>query len=430
MSRVPKPPARPKRHLPVTIRTCADVTLDPQNANRGTPRGRAALAESLKQYGPARSVVIDRAGLVVAGNKTIEQAQALGMPLQVIKSDGGVLVVVQRTDLDLQTDPRAKALAIADNRVGELDLVWDPARLEQLRTEGIELGTWWTEQEWATLVGPSAANPDEDQVLAPGPTTIRRGDFFTLGAHRLLCGDATDAADVARLLGNVVPVVMATDPPYGDSYDPSWRHRLFPGQRTAVGKVAHDTEALWPAAFDHFPGDVVYAWHAARATGNIATMLETVGFTLRTQIIWVKQHFALSRGDYHWQHEPCWYAVRSGRTSHWQGDRTQSSVWTVPNLNAMGGTRTEENTPTGHGTQKPVRLFEIPLLNHTTAGEAVYDPFLGSGTTLIAAEKLGRVAYAMDVDPQYVQIALTRWETFTGQRARRIGRAVTSRRAQ
>jgi DNA modification methylase len=146
-------------------------------------------------------------------------------------------------------------------------------------------------------------------------------------------------------------------------------------------------------------------------------MLETSGFTLRAQIIWVKQHFALSRGDYHWQHEPCWYAVREGATSHWQGDRTQSTVWTVPNLNPMGGTRSADNAPTGHSTQKPVRLFEIPLRNHTTTADAIYDPFAGSGTAIIAAEKTGRAAFAMDLDPRYVQAALTRWETFTGQSA-------------
>jgi DNA modification methylase len=160
----------------------------------------------------------------------------------------------------------------------------------------------------------------------------------------------------------------------------------------------------------------------------VATTLTTSGFALRAQIIWVKQHFALSRGDYHWQHEPCWYAVREGATSHWRGDRTQSTVWTVPNLGAVGGTRAGENTPTGHSTQKPIRLFEIPMLNHTTAGEAIYDPFVGSGTALIAAQKLGRVAYAMDLDPAYVQVAINRWEAYTGQSAKRVGLSVNRRR--
>ena len=161
----------------------------------------------------------------------------------------------------------------------------------------------------------------------------------------------------------------------------------------------------------------------------IATTLETAGFALRSQIVWLKQHFVLSRGEYHWQHEPCAYAVRKGAPSHWQGDRTQSTVWSVANLNIMGGTRSDDNAPTGHATQKPVRLFEIPIYNHTTTGEAVYDPFVGSGTTLIAAEKTGRIAYAMDIDPQYVQVALTRWEQFSGKRARCLNRTTARRRA-
>ena len=136
----------------------------------------------------------------------------------------------------------------------------------------------------------------------------------------------------------------------------------------------------------------------------------------------------LSRGAYHYAHEPCFYGVRRGGAAHWRGDRTQSTVWNVPNLNPVGGSRTDENQPTGHSTQKPVRLFEIPILNHTAPGEAVYDPFVGSGTSLIAAQKTGRVAYAMDLDPKYVQVALNRWETFAGKRAKRI-RAVAQRRS-
>src|ERR1019366_130063 len=241
-----------------------------------TPRGREALTASLKAYGAGRSILIDRHGRIVAGNKTVEQARALGLRLQVVSTDGQSVVAVQRTDLDLETDPRARALAIADNRVGELDLDWDPAVLEQLRADGLDLTAWWTPDEWATLSGsPPAADPADDQVLAPGPTTIRRGDLFALGPHRLLCGDATDAGDVARLLGDVTPILMATDPPYGVAYDPSWRYRAYPGQRTAVGAVAHDTEAAWPKAFQLFPGDVVYAWHAGRATAIVAATLET-----------------------------------------------------------------------------------------------------------------------------------------------------------
>jgi DNA modification methylase len=154
--------------------------------------------------------------------------------------------------------------------------------------------------------------------------------------------------------------------------------------------VTNDDRVDWGAAFALFPGDELYVWHAGLMAGPVAASLEREGFTIRSQIIWVKPHFALSRGAYHWQHEPCYYAVRAGGRARWQGDRTQSTVWEAPNANPHGGDRSGENTPTGHSTQKPVCLFERAILNHTRRGDAVYEPFSGSGTALIAAQKTGR----------------------------------------
>jgi DNA modification methylase len=285
-----------------------------------------------------------------------------------------------------------------------------------LRADGLDLSAFWTDTEFAELFAePTTGLTDENAVVAPGPTDIVRGELFMLGAHRLLCGDATSAGDVTRLLDGATPGLMATDPPYGVSYDPAWRHRVNPHQRTAVGRVMNDDRAEWTAAWQLFPGAIAYVWHAALKAPIVAADLETAGFKIRSQIIWQKQHFALSRGDYHWAHEPAWYAVRG--TGQWRGDRRQTTVWEVPNLNPMGGTRAADNAVTGHGTQKPVRLFELPMLNHTLVGEALYDPFCGSGTALIAAEKLGRACYALEIDPQYVQVTVTRWEAFTGQKA-------------
>ncbi len=402
----------------------ADLVPDPRNANRGTDRGRAALDRSLREYGAGRAVLIDRHGRIIAGNKTVEHATRLNLPLRVVKTDGSYLIAVQRDDLDLATDPRAKALAIADNRVGELDLEWDVEMLKQLHADGLDLSAFWTDAEFTELFADENAGlTDENAVVEPGPTAIVRGELFVLGRHRLLCGDATSAGDVTRLLDGAEPVLMVTDPPYGVSYDPAWRHRVNPQQRTAVGRVMNDDRAEWTAAWQLFPGAIAYVWHAALKAPTVAADLETAGFKIRSQIIWQKQHFALSRGDYHWAHEPAWYAVRG--KGQWRGDRRQSTLWEVPNLNPMGGSRAADNTVTGHGTQKPVRLFEIPILNHTGAGEAVYDPFCGSGTAIIAAEKLGRACVAMELDPKYVQVIVTRWEGFTGQKAIRhvAGRA-------
>ena len=177
----------------------------------------------------------------------------------------------------------------------------------------------------------------------------------------------------------------------------------------------NDDRADWTVAWTLFPGHVAYIWHAALKAPAVAADIEAAGFTIRRQVIWVKAHFALSQGDYHWGHEPAWYAVRG--TGHWRGDRRQTTVWEIPNLNPFGGARGPDNAVTGHATQQPVRLFEIPILNHTVAGDTVYDPFCGSGTAIIAAEKLERACLALEIDPKYVQAAITRWEAFTGQTA-------------
>jgi DNA modification methylase len=411
------------------VRTLADVTADPRNANRGTARGLVALDTSLREFGAARSIVLDRHGRIIAGNKTAERARELGLPLRVVRTDGRQLVAVQRDDLDLTTDVRAQRLAIADNRVGELDLEWDVDMLRRLSAEGVDLSAFWTEAEFAALLGTAPAGPtDENAVVEPRATTIQRGELFMLGRHRILCGDATSSEDVARVLDGIIPIVMITDPPYGVQYDPAWRHRVAPMQRTAVGRVTNDDRAEWTAAWRLFSGPVAYVWHAALKAGTVAADLEAAGFVIRSQIIWVKQHFALSRGAYHWQHEPAWYAVRRGARSPWFGDRTQTTVWEAANLNAMGGTRHADNAVTGHSTQKPVRVFEIPILNHTRPGETIYDPFSGSGTAVIAAEKLGRACRAIEIEPTYIQATIDRWEAFTGQRATRVPSAPAARR--
>lgn len=402
----------------------SDLIPDPRNANKGTARGKQALYASLRELGAGRSILVDRAGRVIAGNKTADQARALGLPLKVVRTDGHELVAVLRTDLDLATDARATQLAIADNRVNELDLEWNAEVLCQLQADGVDVSDFWSDMEFAKLIGESGrGDAEEDRVIEPPPTTIRTGDLFKLGRHRLLCGDATSPTDVARVCEGDTPRLMVTDPPYGVNYDPAWRHRARPHQRTAVGRVTNDDRADWTAAWKLFTGPVAYVWHAALKAGAVAADLEGAGFDIRSQIVWVKQHFALGRGDYHWQHEPCWYAVRRGAKAHWCGDRSQSTVWEIPNLNPMGGSRTDDDAVTGHGTQKPVKLFERAMRNHVTGGDVVYDPFAGSGTAVIAAEKVGCTCLALELEPRYVQAIVDRWETYTGQTANRLSRA-------
>lgn len=201
---------------------------------------------------------------------------------------------------------------------------------------------------------------------------------------------------------------MVTDPPYGVEYDPTWRDNVAgsfkPGPVKLRGKVENDHRSDWREAWELFPGDVAYIWHAARFAGSVIDSLEATGFEIRAQIIWRKQHFALSQGHYHWQHEPCVYAVRKGRQAHWIGDRKQSTIWDIESLNIAGRTDREEEK-TAHGTQKPLECMRRPLRNH---GGDVYDPFLGSGTTMVAAQELGRTCYGMELSPAYVAVVLER----------------------
>src|SRR5271170_4534586 len=321
---------------------------------------------------------------------------------------------------DEWTPAQVKAFRLMVNRsVTWAD--WDPERLAQELADlkGLDFDLELTGFD-AREVDELLANPDQDDRANTVPELPTRpvtkpGDVWRCGKHRLQCGDATAADVVSRACGGTKPFLMASDPPYGVSYDPMWREHAGLGRQRQTGKVANDDQVDWTAAYKLFAGDVNYVWHAGVHAAEVAVGIEAAGFDIRSQIIWSKQHFAMSRGDYHWQHEPCWCAVRRGKRSNWNGDRTQSTIWQVQNLNPMGGDRNEKAT--GHGTQKPVELMRRLIVNHTKQGDAVYDPFLGSGTTMMAAELTGRVCCAIDIDPRYVDVAVIRWQEFTGKKA-------------
>ena len=175
----------------------------------------------------------------------------------------------------------------------------------------------------------TGARDDEDDIPeTPEHPVTPPGDLWMLGPHRLLCGDATVATDVARLLDGVTPQLMVSDPPYGVDYDPAWRNKAGAAATRRTGKVLNDDRADWREAWALFPGDIAYVWHGALHAATVAESLEVAGFAIRSQIIWAKERLVLSRGDYHWQHEPCWYAVRKTGKGHWAGDRKQTTLWT------------------------------------------------------------------------------------------------------
>lgn len=407
--------------------TLAELTPDPQNARDHGDRNVGTIVSALQEVGAARSIVIDEAGVVLAGNATVEAAKAAGLTkVRVVDVDGDTVVAVRRSGLSADQKVR---LALFDNRASELADGWNVEMLEQLRAGGISLDGLWTDQELqALLAAPDRQGlTDPDQVPARRATTIKAGDLFELGGHRLLCGDSTDPAAVARVLAGAVPLLMVTDPPYGVDYDPTWRAEAGVNKnRAKMGRVLNDDRADWTPVWKLFPGLVAYVWHGGLKSAVVEASLVAARFEMRAQIVWAKDRLVLSRGDYHWQHEPCWYAVRSGATGKRTADRKQATLWRIatppahvdevsPEASTVWEIAAREDGGHTHGTQKPVECMARPMRNHLAP--EVFEPFSGSGTTIIAAETLGRRCYAIELDPSYVQVAIDRWEAFTGQKA-------------
>jgi DNA modification methylase len=372
------------------------------------------MAELLKEYGFRIPILIRSNGEIIDGDLRLKAAIVLGYT--------EVPVIV----CDDWTEAQVKAFRLAVNRSAtwaDFDLEVVAVEMRELKALNFDLSlTGFTSFEINRMIFDKAE--EETGEAGPGGGSVtQKGDVWDCCGHRIMCGDSTSAEHVNLLLGSVKPGLMVIDPPYGTGYDPMWREEADLGHQRQTGTVPNDDRADWREAYRLFPGDVAYVWHAGIHAGEVAAGLVATGFVIRAQIIWAKQHFAMSRGDYHWQHEPCWYAVRQGKSSNWSGDRRQSTLWEVANLNPFGGDR--ETEATGHGTQKPVELMQRPILNHTQPGDAVYDAFLGSGSTLIAAEKTGRLCYGMDIYPPYVDQAVKRWQKLTGKQATLVGNGRT-----
>lgn len=303
-----------------------------------------------------------------------------------------------------------KSRIIKDNQTfGEFDFdilanEWNPEDL-------VEWG--FTEDELSFDVKVLEGDEEGEGVLEPKKdeeATTKPGDIYELNEHRIICGDSTMPDTVEKLLDGNEPIIMVTDPPYGVEYDPEWRDLAGKGKR-AKGKVQNDDKISWGVTWSLFPGSVTYVWHAGKYCSEVQKSLEDADFEIISQVIWVKQHFALSRGDYHWQHEPCWYAVRKEQPHNWQGSRKESTVWEISNLNCFGKSQDEDDR-TAHSTQKPIECMAKPIRNNTAEGDGVYDPFIGSGTTLIACEKLNRICYGIELSPAYCDIIVERWVNY------------------
>ena len=278
------------------------------------------------------------------------------------------------------------------------------------------------------------AMPDEERANATPPVPDNPvsvlGDLWLCGPHRVLCGDATSPEAVKRLLNDLKPVLLVTDPPYGVELDSEWRdsagiNKHGPAEASYMKRrieghtqtaISGDTVADWSAAFELVPSlQVGYVWHASAFTSQVLAGLLRIGFVHSQQIIWCKTQAALTRTHYWFQRESCWYIRKKNAPWFGRPGATNTTIWDAASPKQIMGGPDEQKYD--HPTQKPCELMRRPILNHLKRGGVVYDPFLRRGTTLMAAETAERVCYGMELESKYSDVIVTRWEQFTGQKA-------------
>jgi DNA modification methylase len=378
------------------------------------------MCESISTFGFKIPCLVRSDGEVIDGHLRLKAARKLGI------TDIPVILC------DEWTPAQVKAFRLMVNRSATW-ADWDDELLAlellDLQTSGVDLTlTGFDTKEIDDLLLNEV--PDED-AMPPVPISpvSCNGDLWLLGPHRLLCGDATDAEAVARLLGERNPRLMTTDPPYGIELDSEWRDRAglngcgraepsYMKKRTqghTETSISGDTRADWSDAFALVPSlEVAYVWHASKFTREVLDGLLRIGFLHHQQIIWNKGRSVLTRTLYWFAHEPCWFVRR--KNAPWFGKAGENStIWDSPSPKFVMGGSNEDKFD--HPTQKPIELMRKPILNHTKPGELVYDPFLGSGTTLAAAEVTGRVCCGLELDPKYADVVVERWQGLTGKKA-------------
>jgi DNA modification methylase len=384
------------------------------------------MCASIQEFGFKIPCLVRSNGEVVDGHLRLKAARKLG------------ITEVPAILCDEWTEAQVKAFRLLVNRsVTWAD--WDEEllalELQELRELDFDLAlTGFDVAEVDELLALPVDEAADEVPPLPEVATSRTGDLWLLGEHRLLCGDATSPADVNRLLAGREPLLLVTDPPYGIGLDSEWRDRAGlngcgPAEPSYLKRteghrntsISSDTRADWSEAFALVPSlQVGYVWHASKFTREVLEGLLGIGFAHHQQIIWDKGRTVLTRTHYWFQHEPCWY-VRKVNAPWYGRPGENSTIWQSPSPKFIMGASDEEKFD--HPTQKPVQLMRKPIVNHTRRGELVYDPFLGSGTTLIAAEMAGRTCYGLELDPKYVDVIIERWQKLTGQQARLDGGA-------
>ena len=386
-----------------------DLKSDHKNARRRTDRSSDLIKESLQRYGAARSIVIDEENRILAGNGTIDGAKAAGIRrVRIIESEGDEVIAVRRTGL---SEEQKVGLALADNRTADLS-EWDLEMLHRLSEEH-ELDPWFNQDDLDELlnvveVDPVEGNTDPDAVPdAPEESITKPGDLWMLGNHRLLCGDSTNPQHLQRLMDGQLADLWLTDPPYNVDYEGGTGLKIQ-NDNMADGEFRQFLCDVYSSANQVLkPGAAFYIWHADSEGYNFRGAAQDNGWKVRQCLIWLKSSLVMGRQDYQWKHEPCLYGWTEGAAHTWNSDRKQTTIleFDKPKKNGQ------------HPTMKPVDLFQYQIDNSTKPNQTVLDSFGGSGTTIIACERIRRHARLMELDPAYCDVIVQRWSEFTGKDA-------------
>src|SRR3990167_526240 len=402
----------------------AKLNPAPYNPRKISDDAMARLEKSIEKWGLVDPLIWNkRTGTLIGGHQR----------LKVLRKRGIAAAECVVVDLPLS---REKALNVALNNqkmAGEYDFTMLADLLQEIDTGEFSVPdlTGFSEADLEEIAAWTPTNDGEETQPVPEPpveAVTRTGDIWELGKHRLMCGDSTKTEDVVRLMGGAKAMLMNSDPPYGVSYANDDR----PNPGVAKPRVAKDEfrdeelqrflEAAFKVAVSSalLPNAAWYLWHAHLTQGFFAAAAAAADVLLHRQIIWVKPVLLLTRGQYHWKHEPCFMGWVRGKEppdyGRGDGERDQTTVWEI------GTVSQQERKEFNHATPKPVELFTIPIAKHTKQGQVVYEPFAGSGPQIMAAEKLGRCCYAMEIEPRYVDVSVKRWQNFTDKQAKNLTR--------
>jgi len=374
-----------------------------KNSRTHSDQQVAQIAASIKEFGFRNPILVDGVG-IIAGHGRLMAAQKLGLDK------------VPTIDCSDMTESQKKAYIIADNKLA-MNAGWDTAMLsiemKDLEDEGFDLALLgFDDKELNALLEPEVTEglTDEDAVPeTPIEPKTKLGDIYILGNHRLMCGDSCSITDMEKLVNSRQVDMWLTDPPYNVAYEGKTKDAL------TIQNDSMDNEGFRQFLRDAYvtadtvmkAGAVFYIWHADSEGYNFRGAAHDAGWKVRQCLIWKKSTMVMGRQDYHWKHEPCLYGWKEGAGHLWSTDRKQTTILEFDKPSRNGE----------HPTMKPVALFEYQMLNNTKGGDIVLDSFGGSGTTLLAAEKHGRHAYLMELDPKYCDVIVKRWEDFTGKKA-------------